>query len=335
MGKRTGKKAGKKGHKHAPSTSKKKDRAVKKELRKSKGKGGSSVYKTEWTAFAKQLLPYGLCLNDTVADGNCFFRAVADQLEGDEHMWKSYRSSVVEYMKVHPELFKPFMEEDYDEYLDEMSRSGTWGGHLEMLALGIQYNIDVIVHQLNAPRLELRNQFADEENPVEREVHISYHSGSHYASVRTLEDPKTGPALQIQLSSSVVIPKVNSDKYARIVSDLTGCKNMEHVQTCLENHGMDIDSAVEVLVAEKESGMSTTIWGVLDENSSENEREVEEPKDTKGLSNKSRKECARRRKETARKLKQDKKREKRTHANDRKVDDEELDIVEAIGSLQI
>ena len=40
--------------------------------------------KSNWNLFATQLASFGLTLRDAKADGNCMFRALADQLEGNQ-----------------------------------------------------------------------------------------------------------------------------------------------------------------------------------------------------------------------------------------------------------
>ncbi len=55
------------------------------------------------------------------------------------------------------------------------------------------YNFNVIVHQVDNPVMGFRN-FDPATVPT---LHISYHLGEHYNSVRLKTDPGTGPALPI------------------------------------------------------------------------------------------------------------------------------------------
>jgi len=41
----------------------------------------------------------GLVLRDVEADGNCLFRAVADQLTGDEENYNKYRQLTIRQLK--------------------------------------------------------------------------------------------------------------------------------------------------------------------------------------------------------------------------------------------
>jgi hypothetical protein len=49
-------------------------------------------------------------------DGNCFFRSVADQLEGACGCHEAIRKQVSDHMEANPDMYAPFME--FDETLD-------------------------------------------------------------------------------------------------------------------------------------------------------------------------------------------------------------------------
>ncbi|KAF7848709.1 hypothetical protein BT93_L1718 [Corymbia citriodora subsp. variegata] len=60
------------------------------------------------TQFRAQLDALDLKIVQVTADGNCFFRALADQLEGNEDEHGKYRSMVVQYILVCGVLISPF-----------------------------------------------------------------------------------------------------------------------------------------------------------------------------------------------------------------------------------
>lgn len=64
------------------------------------------------------------------ADGNCLFRSIADQLDGNEKLHMKYRQEAVKFIESHKEDFAPFIEDDetIDQYLADLSRDGAWGG---------------------------------------------------------------------------------------------------------------------------------------------------------------------------------------------------------------
>ena len=64
------------------------------------------------------------------ADGNCLFRAIADQLEGDERKHKSYRQKAIDFILANKDDFVPFIEDDetIEEYCADMAKDAVWGG---------------------------------------------------------------------------------------------------------------------------------------------------------------------------------------------------------------
>ena len=98
--------------------------------------------------FRLQLAQYGLRLKEIGGDGNCLFRAIADQLEGNEKVHRKYRADAIEYIEANKNDFIPFIEDDetIDQYLDEMRKDGVWGGQLEIQALSMMYKFNIIVH---------------------------------------------------------------------------------------------------------------------------------------------------------------------------------------------
>ena len=125
------------------------------------------------------------------SDGNCLFRAFADQLHGCPHEHPSLRTLAVDFMAQHPDDFAPFMEDDelFEDYLSRMRRDKVWGGQQELVALSRAIACDVCVHtpsscyRMLSPREEGKKAL-----PPPRLLHISYHDGCHFNSIRDAED---------------------------------------------------------------------------------------------------------------------------------------------------
>ncbi|QHO19296.1 OTU domain-containing protein 3 isoform X2 [Arachis ipaensis] len=145
--------------------------------------------------FRSQLDALGLRIVDITADGNCFFRALADQLEGNEEGHQKYRSMVVKHIMDNREMFEPFIEDEvpFDEYCQTMENDGTWAGHMELQAASLVLHSNICIHRNMSPRWYVRN-FDD---CRARMIHLSYHDGEHYNSVRLKDDPCDGPARSI------------------------------------------------------------------------------------------------------------------------------------------
>ncbi|XP_062154313.1 OVARIAN TUMOR DOMAIN-containing deubiquitinating enzyme 7 isoform X1 [Alnus glutinosa] len=245
---------------------------------------------TDMPQFCAQLDALGLKILQVTADGNCFFRALADQLEGNEEEHKKYRSMVVEYILKSREMFEPFIEDDipFNEYCQSMEEEGTWAGHMELQAASLVTHSNICIHRNMSPRWYIRN--FDEHGACM--VHLSYHDEEHYNSVRLKEDPSDGPARPIiikvdaDLSATAHQPKAAVARSRggtgadiihagsiKMVMAGTGCQDAEKVKQVLEEVHGDVDLAIEFLIAEQVAeeyfvqtdslhGQSDTSYGV-------------------------------------------------------------------------
>ncbi|KAL8473063.1 hypothetical protein ACS0TY_029391 [Phlomoides rotata] len=217
-----------------------------------------------------QLDVLGLKIIHVTADGNCFFRALADQLEGDEDEHQKYRSMVVRFLKEKREMFEPFVEDEvpFDQYCKSMEEDGTWAGHMELQAASLVTRTNICIHRHMSPRWYIQNFDIHET----RMIHLSYHDGEHYNSVRAKEDTCSGPARPIVIKGDAVVstksdqPKASARKSRgegktnafnedtiKLVKSGSGCEDARKVEQALQQVGGDVDAAVEVLVAEQGS----------------------------------------------------------------------------------
>ncbi|KAJ2660322.1 2-oxoglutarate dehydrogenase E1 component [Coemansia sp. RSA 1200] len=136
-------------------------------------------------------------------DGNCLFRALADQVDGSAETHMRHRQSVCDYMDRNPEEFIPFMDESspFGRYVSNMRNPGVYGGNIELVAFARNYNVDIKVYQMGGTVFVISgapvndNNKAGRGNPVARNlhtVHIAYHSYEHYSSVRNRDGPHVG-----------------------------------------------------------------------------------------------------------------------------------------------
>ncbi|XP_078703589.1 uncharacterized protein LOC144928780 [Branchiostoma floridae x Branchiostoma belcheri] len=87
-------------------------------------------------------------------DGNCLFHAVADQLfrtEGRRTSHVDLRRRAVNYLRKNPynvrgDHLRAFVpDQNWDRYLDTMSRDGTWGDHIVLQAMADMFGHDVSI----------------------------------------------------------------------------------------------------------------------------------------------------------------------------------------------
>lgn len=216
----------------------KKDAAVRRELRK--GKRGTGAHHTdkEVVAFNAQLAPESLVVHPIVGDGNCLFRAISHQIYGDEERHFAVRLACVAEMERDPDNYAPFLlDEDegwegpsaFADYCKAMRSSGEWGGNLEIVAAGRALSRHVVIHRLGEPRWEIVSPGAVST------IHISYHNGDHYASVRGLVDGERGHAAAIpQLRVAPDAAAVGADKRAHKAAAAAAAAACERVVAVCE-----------------------------------------------------------------------------------------------------
>ncbi|XP_051126746.1 OVARIAN TUMOR DOMAIN-containing deubiquitinating enzyme 7 [Andrographis paniculata] len=228
-----------------------------------------------------QLDCMGLKIITVTADGNCLFRALADQIEGDEDEHEKYRKMAVKCLKENPMMFQPFVEDEvpFNKYCESMAKNGTWAGNLELQAASLVTRCNICIHSPMLPRLYIRN-FNDNEV---RMIHLSYHDGEHYNSVRLKEDTCSGPARPIVIKGDADVvaksSKANSTassreeggrnavpgEYIKLVKAGSGCEDTAKVEEVLHQVGGDVESAIEFLIA---------VQGIEDQKAAEDEHQV-------------------------------------------------------------
>uniref|UniRef100_A0A0N5AG34 OTU domain-containing protein n=1 Tax=Syphacia muris TaxID=451379 RepID=A0A0N5AG34_9BILA len=143
-----------------------------------------------------QLGSIGLTLRDIPGDGNCLFRALGDQLEGHSRNHMKHRMDTVRYMIAHRKHFEPFIDIPFERYVDNLSRPGTYAGQDALVAFARLHQVNIVIHQLNSPLWQIEGS----EDMNAPELHLSYHNGEHYSSVRYFGDLENAPA-QVRLVS--------------------------------------------------------------------------------------------------------------------------------------
>ncbi|XP_074304438.1 OVARIAN TUMOR DOMAIN-containing deubiquitinating enzyme 7 isoform X2 [Silene latifolia] len=174
---------------------------------------------------------------------------------------------VVQYIMKNREMFEPFIEDEvpFEQYCQSMEKDGTWAGHMELQAASLVTRNNICIHLHRSPRWCIQN-FGCHGSMI----HLSYHDGEHYNSVRMKEDPCDGPARPVSIKADVnltasseaaKIPSARSNgktsEYSgimKMVMDSSNCNDAEKVEQVLQLVDGDADAAVEFLIAERDLG---------------------------------------------------------------------------------
>ena len=135
--------------------------------------------------FKKHLESLGYFIREVRGDGNCLFRAVSEQMEGNENNFVEYREKCINYIKENKDTFAPFIEDDepIDKYIERMSKNSEWGGNLEIYALSMVLEANFYIYIHEHPMYIVKNFEKPKKN-----VMLTYHDGKHYNSLRKLEE---------------------------------------------------------------------------------------------------------------------------------------------------
>ena len=74
--------------------------------------------------------------------------------------------------------------------VEQLSKLSTYGGNDSIVAFARNHGVNVVIHQLNEPRWVIYGGDYSKNGQV-HELHISYHNGEHYSSVRHMNDNST------------------------------------------------------------------------------------------------------------------------------------------------
>ncbi|OAQ22598.1 cysteine proteinase [Linnemannia elongata AG-77] len=197
-----------------------------------------------------QLASLNLQLKDTMGDGNCLFRACADQFSGTEKDHPALRSEVCQYIEDHEEHFKLFLDnETVEAHVSKMRRNGTYGGNIELVAFARMKKVDIKVYQPGYIYvIEGVDVKKEGSSPGQRPVmHIAYHSWEHYSSIRNIDGPFEGPP-EINprpVKQEPLRKLTNRDpprSIERAIMKATGVDDLELVRELMEKYRGDVDS---------------------------------------------------------------------------------------------
>uniref|UniRef100_A0A7S0N7Y6 OTU domain-containing protein n=1 Tax=Pyramimonas obovata TaxID=1411642 RepID=A0A7S0N7Y6_9CHLO len=91
----------------------------------------------------RKLDAYALKERVVAGDGNCQFRALADQVYNDSEEHAIVRRDVVAQLSQHPDRYCGYVPGGYENYVREMARDGCWGDHITLQAFADRYGMTV------------------------------------------------------------------------------------------------------------------------------------------------------------------------------------------------
>ena len=161
-----------------------------------------------------RLARLGLKPVNIVGDGNCFFRSVSHQIYHTETHHAQIRALAIQHLINSPEHFiESNTDQSWMQYLQNMSRLGTWADHIIIQAVANSHNLRIHITE-SAPNFSehtiVSSIFANESGGIARDIYIGHLDEMHYISTTPIsqavsEHPAT-------LANSAKADKIASNK---------------------------------------------------------------------------------------------------------------------------
>ncbi|XP_057429955.1 OVARIAN TUMOR DOMAIN-containing deubiquitinating enzyme 11 [Lotus japonicus] len=141
---------------------------------------------------SERLVTYGLTELQMEGDGNCQFRALADQLFGNPEYHKHVRRQVIKQLKHHKKLYESYVPMEYKSYLKKMKKSGEWGDHVTLQAAADRFEAKICL--VTSFRDTYYIEILPTNKRLTRELWLSFWSEVHYNSLYSTGDvPSRAP----------------------------------------------------------------------------------------------------------------------------------------------
>ncbi|KAL2464918.1 Cysteine proteinases superfamily protein [Abeliophyllum distichum] len=130
---------------------------------------------------AERLTTYKLAELQIEGDGNCQFRAVADQLLQHQDYHQYVRKQVVKQLKSYRNLYEGYVPMKYKSYVKKMKRLGEWGDHVTLQAAADRFEAKICL--VTSFRDTCYIEILPKDNSPSRELWLSFWSEIHYNSL--------------------------------------------------------------------------------------------------------------------------------------------------------
>lgn len=146
-------------------------------------KQGENTTSNDWEekerSFERVMRKKGFVIKKMSEDGACLFRAVADQVYGDQEMHSAVRKLCMDYMEKNGDYFSHYVTENFQDYIQRKRDDHIHGNHIEIQALSEIYNRPIQVYHYTAEPINVENCQKTDNEPIR----LSYHRNSHYNSI--------------------------------------------------------------------------------------------------------------------------------------------------------
>ncbi|CAI5447446.1 unnamed protein product [Caenorhabditis angaria] len=198
--------------------------------------------------FAERLAARGLIIKEMIGDGACMFRAIAEQVYGDQEMHSQIRHLCMNYMAKNRDYFQDFITEDFDSYIERKRDEAVHGNHLELQAISELFARPVEIYQYSdepistlLPRGLSPKPSPDQAGPSQSDVQnapnapirLSYHGAVHYNAILDPNKATIGVGLGLPGLSPKAAEKA-------LMSSAMASSEREHIEETMLKDKLDM-----------------------------------------------------------------------------------------------
>jgi len=137
--------------------------------------------------FHTSLSHRNLQIKQVQGDGNCLFRAISDQIYGEESFHRAIRRVCMDYIELESDFFKNFIVQGanpmkFREYIVKKREDGIWGDDIEIQAASEIYNRSVEIFAYSDVPMRTFHESAGFGSRL-TPIRLSYHGNSHFNSI--------------------------------------------------------------------------------------------------------------------------------------------------------
>jgi len=179
---------------------------------------GVNLSDEEWNEkdrrFERNMRRQGYLINKMGEDGACLFRAVADQLFGDQEMHRCVRAQCMDYLESNRDYFEQYVTEPFEEYVSRKRFYQVHGNHLEIQAMSELYNRPIHIYCYSAEPINIFQSVSRSNHEIAVPLRLSYQRGIHYNSI---VDPNS-TSIGVGLGLPGLKPGINKSDLVSVLS---------------------------------------------------------------------------------------------------------------------
>ena len=131
----------------------------------------------------ERLRECGMVETQIEADGNCQFRALAEQLfDGDQEHYAECRFAAINQLRSEPDRYRGFVTEDWETYVSRMENDTVWGDNITLQAAADYYEVTAHVYS-HDPEMDFPLVLPSMHLDADRIIRLSHEPEVHYNSV--------------------------------------------------------------------------------------------------------------------------------------------------------